>query len=326
MTNKKRILKREVVIVFACFVLFILAIGILLTSQRAIEFVEAKFVANNYSAEKKTFVEKDVAGVFKKPTPIPNEVSIAPPQFSATAVLAMDLDTEQIFFQKNIHQRLSPASTTKIMTALVSVEYFKPSDVLVVFPEALVGGSTMGLSLYEKLPYRSLLYGMLLNSGNDAAFTIAANYPGGTDAFIKQMNSKVAEMGLNNTHFQNPAGFDGENHYSSAWDLARIAIKSVDNYQLARVVGTKETYVSSSADASRSGVKKSHYLKNLNKLLSEEGVIGIKTGYTERAGENLVTLVSRDNHKVLTVVLNSQDRFGETKALIDWIYQNFSWK
>lgn len=256
------------------------------------------------------------------PTPLPQllDQGITPPQFSALGVLAIDVDSGKILYEKNMHGRLSPASTTKMMTALVAVEYFKPADILVVTAEALVGGSTMGLNVGEKLTFRSLLYGMLLNSGNDAAYTIAANYPGGLDNFVLMMNKKAQELGLQNTNFQNPAGFDGLSHYSSPWDLSKIAQAVVANPQLAKAVSTKETEVTSMDKTS------DHSLKNLNQLLTEPGVIGIKTGFTEKSGENLVLLVDRDDHKTLSVILGSQDRFGESKALIDWVYNNFKWQ
>lgn len=294
------------------------------SSNKALDLVETKIVSASNS------YERTAVGVDSEKTLVTKVIDKGvekAPEFSAGGVLALDLSTQQILFQKNMHKRLSPASTTKIMAAIVASEHFKQADELVVYPEALVGGSTMGLVAYEKLSFRSLLYGMLLNSGNDAAYTIAMNYPGGYSAFIDRMNKKASEMGLVNTHFDNPAGFDSPNHYSSAYDLSKIAAEASRNYQLARIVATKETSVSSlnSFDASGSA-KKRHALRNLNKLLSETGVLGFKTGFTEIAGENLVGLVERDGRRVLTVVLNSQNRFGETKNLMDWVYKNFSWE
>lgn len=242
-----------------------------------------------------------------------------PPYFTAGAVFAEDINLDKILYEKNADKKLAPASTTKIMTALVSVDHYKPGDVLVVPPQAMVGGSSMGLGVGESMTFRSLLYGMLLNSGNDAAYTLALNYPGGFDVFIQKMNEKASALGLKNTHFENPAGFDSPNHYSSASDLAKIAQTAVKNPQLAKIVSTKETSVES-IDKMRS-----HPLKNLNKLLAEKGVLGVKTGFTEKAGENFVGLIERDGHKILTVVLSSTDRFGETQNLFDWIYSNFSW-
>src|SRR5690606_1392578 len=136
---------------------------------------------------------------------------------------------------------------------------------------------------------------------------------------VSKMNEKVSELELVNTHFQNPAGFDNPNHYSSAFDLAHIARVAIDDPQISRIVSTKDTNVMSWDKVHK------HELSNLNKLLGQEGVIGIKTGTTDLAGESLVGLVERDGHKVITVVLNSPDRFSETRALIKWIYSNYKW-
>lgn len=299
---------------------FIVVTLVLVLTPKAISLSEAKLLASaNTFTPKPQYLEDKVAGVAKKSVTQILDSKLPPPRFSAAAVLAEDLNTGQILYQKNMDVRLAPASTTKIMTALVASEYFKSGDTLIVPEGALVGGSNMGLILGERMTFRSLLYGMLLNSGNDAAYTIALNYPGGFNAFVNKMNAKVTELGLQNTHFDNPAGFDSPTNYSSAYDLVRIAREVTKNPILSRIVSTKETYVLSLDKV------KSHNLKNLNQLLSDNGVLGIKTGFTEKAGENFVGLISRNEHPILTVVLNSQDRFGETKALYDWIYSDFTW-
>lgn len=242
------------------------------------------------------------------------------PDLSSEAALIKDLNSGKVIYQKNPGKKLSPASITKLMTAIIGVNHFKMDDLLTVPGQALVGGSTMNLISGEKLTFRSLLYGMMLNSGNDAAYTIALNYPGGVNMFVSQMNKKVKELGLVDTNFDNPAGFDSPNNYSSAYDLSQIASLAAQTQELQRVVATKETSVM----AYDSG--KVHYLKNLNKLLGEDGILGLKTGYSEKSGENLVTLVEKNSNKILTVVLNSKDRFGETRKLIDWTYDNFVWR
>lgn len=290
--------------------IFVVTVGFLIATPKAVRLVDSKISSYNQISDPVTPKEvKELTVVDSK---------IPPPPFTSAAVLAQDLDTDSLLFEKNSHTRLYPASTTKIMTALVAQEHFNPSDILIVPPQAMVGGSTMGLTPGEKLTFRSLLFGMLLNSGNDAAYTISYNYPGGYDAFIDRMNKKTLELGLSNTHFQNPAGFDSPGHYSSAYDLAVIAKRAQSVPLLSKIFATRETSVLSYDN-------RSHILRNLNKLLSENGVMGIKTGFTQDAGENLVGLVERDNRKVLTVVLNSKDRFRETKELMDWVFKNYSW-
>lgn len=261
-----------------------------------------------------------VAGVQKYNLP-PSSKNLATPFFSARAVLVKDLTSGSILYQTNASSRLPMASTTKIMTALTASEYFKPNAVLTVDQAAAsIGGSTSGLYKGELISFRSLLYGMLLNSGNDASYAIAENYPGGVVGFVSAMNKKAAELDLKNTHFDNPAGFDSPKHFSSAFDLAKITEQSLENSQLTRIFATKDTEVFSWDK------KYKHQLRNLNKLLSDvSGVLGVKTGYTEAAKENLITLVEREGHKVLVVVLGSDDRFGESTKFIEWAYQNFEW-
>lgn len=261
----------------------------------------------------------EVAGVQKYLSP-PVSLNLSLPEFSARAVLIKDLTTDTILYQKDASMPLPIASTTKIVTALVASEYFKPNAVLTVNQGADITGARVGLFKGENLSFRSLLYGMLLNSGNDAAFTIAENYPGGVLGFVSAMNKMATDLNLKNSHFTNPAGFDDQNHYSSAQDLAIISEEALKNYQLARIFSTQETQVTSLDK------KYSHRLSNLNKLLSQvTGVLGIKTGFTTLAKENLVTLVERENHRVLIVVLGSDDRFKETTKLIEWVYANFRW-
>ncbi len=242
------------------------------------------------------------------------------PIFSSRAVLVKDLATDTTLYQKDANISFPIASTTKIMTSLVASEYFKSNSVLTVGSSATIPGSKVGLVRGENLTFRSLLYGMLLNSGNDAAFAIAENYPGGLLGFVSAMNKKVLQLDLKNTHFDNPAGFDSPNHYSSAEDLSKITEEALKDYQLARIFATKETNIVSL------NKKNTHQLLNLNKLLSQvNGVLGVKTGTTEEAKENLVTLVEREGHRILLVVLGSSDRFGETTKLIEWTYSNFEW-
>ncbi|OGE19058.1 hypothetical protein A3D83_00055 [Candidatus Daviesbacteria bacterium RIFCSPHIGHO2_02_FULL_41_10] len=260
-----------------------------------------------------------VAGVQKYNIP-PVGKNLNLPSLSARAILVKDLATNTILYQKDANIPLSIASTTKIMTALVASEYYKQNSVLTVGSSATTPGSKVGLNYGESLTFRALLYGMLLNSGNDAAYTLAENYPGKTLGFVSAMNKKTMELNLTNTHFDNPAGFDSPNQYSSAEDLAKITEEALKNYQLVKIFATKETSIVSL------NKKYTHQLFNLNKLLSSvSGVLGVKTGTTEAAKESLVTLVERSGHRVLLVLLGSDDRFDETTRLIDWTYANFNW-
>lgn len=294
--------------------LILIAIIIAIFVPFLVEVSEAKLIGvqipQNNSA---------VAGVQEYNIP-PISKNLPIPAFSARALFIKDLATDTILYQKDANVSLPIASTTKIMTALVASEYYKQNSVLTVNSSANTPGSRVGLVNGEDLTFRSMLYGMLLNSGNDAAFAIAENYPGGFLGFVSAMNKKSLELNLKHTHFENPAGFDSPNHYSSAADLAKITEEALKNYQLARIFATKETNIVSLDK------KYTHQLLNLNKLLSQvSGVLGVKTGTTELAKENLVTLIERNGHKVLLVVLGSDDRFDETTSMIDWTFSNFQW-
>jgi D-alanyl-D-alanine carboxypeptidase (penicillin-binding protein 5/6) len=161
----------------------------------------------------------------------------------------------------------------------------------------------------------------LIYSANDAAEVLAANYDGGREAFVQAMNEKANELNLINTHFENPTGFDGGRHFSTARDLIRVAIVAMQNPRFSNIVKQKEKVVASIDGAIK------HKLISTNQLLSEvDGVKGVKTGWTENARENLVTYIERDGKRIMIALLGSQDRFGETKELISWIYNNYEWQ
>jgi D-alanyl-D-alanine carboxypeptidase len=150
---------------------------------------------------------------------------------------------------------------------------------------------------------------------------LAANYPGGRDLFITAMNLKAKQYGLNDSYFTNPSGLDGNTQVTTALDLAKISEEAMKKPIFAQIVGTKALTVKSVEGGF------SHKLTNINRLVGEvEGVLGVKTGWTEEARENLVTYLERDGKKIMIVVLGSQDRFGETKELINWIFANYEWK
>lgn len=274
-------------------------------------------VAVILSQEKKEVIATPMA-VRKAPVII--DKGIAPPTLSAKAVHAVDLKTGKILFSKNSQEPLLPASTTKIITALVSLSHYKLDEVLKVsIPDA--AGHKMGLKSGERITVRSLLYGLLVFSGNDAAEVLAADYPGGRENFVSAMNSLAKNIRLENTNFKNPVGFDEYLHFSTAEDLVKVATYAINNPVFSEIVSTQEVKVTS-VDG-----KVVHNLTNINELLGKvPGVIGVKTGWTVNAGEALVTLVERNGNKVMLAVLASNDRFDETEELINWIYSNYEWR
>lgn len=242
------------------------------------------------------------------------------PEFTASSIIAIDAESGVTLFEKNPDAKLFPASTTKIITALVALDSYSLNDVVTVRNINVVG-QKMGLVEGEQLTVRDLLQGMLILSANDAAEALANYYPGGRPAFIIRMNLKAKELNMSNSNFTNPSGLEDIAHLSTARDMARAAGAAMENKTFAQMVSTKKTTVTS-IDGS-----KKHVLSNINKLIGTvDGVLGVKTGFTENARENLVTYVERDKKRVIISLLGSEDRFGETTKIIEWIYKKFKWE
>jgi D-alanyl-D-alanine carboxypeptidase len=242
------------------------------------------------------------------------------PNLSAAGILVKDITSGVVLYAKNENAKLAPASTSKVMTAIVSLNHYKLDDILTV-NTVITEGKVMGLVSGEKMTMENLLYGALVDSANDAAYALAENYPGGVSKFVTEMNRVALELGLTNTHFENPIGFDNEGQYTTAVELAKQAIVGLQNPEFTKIVGTKSITV---ADED---FQHFHELKNVNELLGKvPGVSGVKTGFTNEGGEILVSEVKKNGHRVLIVILKSEDRFGETQSLMKWVFDNFEWK
>lgn len=240
---------------------------------------------------------------------------------SAQSVVIQDVESKTLIYAKNPDDELLPASTTKVMTALVALDHYKLDEVLTIQNEDRAVGSTMELVKGEQITVANLMYGLLVESGNDAALALADNYPGGYDAFVLAMNAKAKALHLDHTVYQNVSGVESPGHVTTARDLAVLAAEAVQNPVINQVMQTKNIVVT---DVTGQIV---HPLVSTNQLLGEvAGVKGLKTGWTERAGECLISYVERDGRTVIVVVLNSLDRFGESKQLIDWVYSHHTWQ
>lgn len=237
-----------------------------------------------------------------------------PPYFSAESAYVIDLTSFTPILQKNPNARLLPASTAKIVTALVVYDRYKPEDIITI-RQPLQEGQIMGLIDQERVTVENLLYGILVHSGNDAAYAFAQNI--GVDEFANLMNQKAQSLHMNNSVFSNPAGLDivGKQQYTTALDLSLAARALLKNHYLSKFVSTKEIVISDE------DFKYFHTLKNVNKLLGEvQGVGGLKTGYTLEAGENLISFYKNPTgHQYIIVVLKSSDRFLDTLNIIQWI-------
>lgn len=242
-----------------------------------------------------------------------NENSIA--NLTAKSILIYDLSTNKTILEKNAKNKMPMASLTKIMTAVVSIENPRDDNSYYVNGNDIVGENSMGLEPGEVLTQEELLYGLLLMSGNDAAEVLAANSPLGRQGFIDAMNEKVKDLGLSDTHFDNPTGLQGDGlQYTTAYDLLVITKYALDYYPLfADIVAT------STVSLPKTTLHKEYTLNNETNLLSTyEGVKGVKTGYTPEAGLCLVTYLDYSGHKIIGIILNSENRRGEMKQLLDY--------
>ena len=225
---------------------------------------------------------------------------------SAGAAVLMDADTGDVLYEHRADEKRLIASTTKIMTALVTLDCARLQDSVEVTAEHMVEGSSMYLQPGETVTVEELLYGLLLCSGNDAALCLA-DHCGGLDAFVERMNEKARALGMVNTSFENPNGLDGENHYSTARDMARLACAAMENATLRRIASTKSVTVGGRT------------MTNHNKLLSYmPACIGLKTGYTRAAGRTLVSCAEQNGQRLVAVTLQDGNDWADHQALYEY--------
>ncbi len=270
------------------------------------------------------YFDKEVLGVndFSYPVKIASYPKIKEPEpvISAASYAVVDFDSGVMLAEKNSRIKMFPASLTKLMTALVAMEYFHLDDVLTV--KNLVkqeDEADMGLEVGDQLTVRNLLYGLLVPSGNDAAYVLADNYPGGLPAFVSAMNQKARELHMNQSHFVNPSGIDDSFHYSSVSDLVLLARSVLQNSEISKIVSTKSVVLSDITG------RKKYYTYTVNQLLGFAGIDGIKTGFTDFAGQCLILSAKKNDHRIITVVLKSADRFTESLKLVNWVFNSVTW-
>lgn len=246
------------------------------------------------------------------PLPVKAE-SAAMPEVSAKSAVILDALTGRVIWEKNGEERLPMASTTKIMTALLTLEQPGLDEMFEVDADAIrVEGSSMGLTEGAIVSLRTLAAGMLLPSGNDAANAAAVRIAGSIPEFVIMMNRRAAQLGLSDTNFETPSGLDGQNHYTTAKDLARLARAALQNEDFRAICSQ------SSMKVSFGNPPADRWLTNHNRLLKEyEGCIGVKTGFTKKAGRCLVSAAERDGLTLICVTLNDPDDWADHTALLD---------
>lgn len=237
------------------------------------------------------------------------------PTVSAKAAVVMDADTLSVLFDKNAEEKLSMASTTKIMTGLLAVESGRLYCTVTASDDINVDGTSIGISKGDSFTLYTLVHAMMLESGNDAAVLTAEYISGSEGAFSELMNQKASELGMNSTNFVTASGLDSEEHYSTAYDMALLASHAIKNPVL-RSVSQKETY-----SAEYIKPKKSVTYTNHNKLLKiYDGIIGLKTGFTKKSGRCLVSACEKNGRTLIVTTMNAPDDWNDHIKLYDYCF------
>jgi len=244
--------------------------------------------------------------------------TVAPPRITGRAAAVIEAPCGAPLYALDEHLRLAPASLTKIATALVAYERAGLSETVDVrvnsgLLHASTASTVMGLEPGMRMSLEDLLYGLLLVSGNDAAIAIADHVAGNTSAFVAMMNALAQTLGLRDTHFANPHGLDEAGHYSSAHDMAVLGRALLAQPDLAAIVATEHYQPAWDGPEVWNG----------NELLDRyPGTVGVKIGYTEKAGQTIVAAAERDGRTVIVSVLSAWDRYADATALLDWAFAN----
>ncbi|MEG2000765.1 MAG: D-alanyl-D-alanine carboxypeptidase family protein [Evtepia sp.] len=241
-------------------------------------------------------------------------LALESPKNSATSAILMDADSGRVLYEKNPNEKRLIASITKLMTALIAVETEDDLMIPVKIKKewTQIEGSSLYLRAGETLSLKTLLYGLLLQSGNDAAVAIAGFCAGDVDTFVSEMNERAQQIGMEHTHFANPNGLNDPDHYSTAADMAKLARVCIQNSNIASVVATKSISLEG-----RSFV-------NHNKLLWQyKDCIGMKTGFTQMAGRTLVSAAKRGDQTLIVVTLDDANDWNDHKTLFDYGFETY---
>lgn len=246
----------------------------------------------------------------------------APPKINAQSAILMDAKTGQILYEKNSRIRSAPASTTKVLTAIIAIESGHLDDeVTISLRAASTSGSSMHLSAGQRILLSELVTGLLLRSGNDAAVAIAEHLAGSVENFANLMNHKAELLNAIDSHFDNPHGLNAPSHYSTAFDLAWITRYALTNPLFAAIVNTRETNIDW---LDRRGKEHDQSLRNTNKLLwMLEEVDGVKTGTTSQAGPCLISSATRGNQQMIAVVLHDHSRWNDSMQLLKYGFEAY---
>lgn len=290
----------------------------------AISFMLLAIMYPGQNVLQTTVIEPGEVLSFSLPTPAPVLYPLPDgtraPYHTARGVIVQDVVSKTILYSYQPDIKTAPASITKLMTALVALDQYGEDTPIEVKNEDRAIGQTIELEQGENLSFKSILAGLLISSGNDAALALADNYPGGYQEFVKAMNQKASDLHLDSTVYKNPSGIDQYGHLTTPRDLATLASVAVKTHEIMALASLKNLTITDLTG------QITHELDSTNDLLGiVPGLKGLKTGFTASAGECLISYVERGDHKIIVVILGSTDRFGESSALIDWAYAHHDW-
>lgn len=305
-TNQRNVIFAKLLLAGACF----LVIGLVPNWEYQIkQFDKLQVLGRTTQKISDTTAAPELAAIVENPS------------LTARSALAYDYNSGSILYTYNFDTRVPIASLTKLLSAVIVVESGKLDEMVEVTEEDIhVIGPNTGLVAKERIKASELLKAMLIASHNDSTRALTRHVGGSMDHFVELMNAKADELGMHSTHFTNPVGFDDPNHYSTAQDLTLLVRKFMDDDRLSEIVRIKE------AEIIPSNLPFNHKVKTTNKLLLEDSsVVGIKTGYTTEAKGNLAIRSINGDADVVTIVLGSDDREGDTRKILDWIHTVYRW-
>jgi serine-type D-Ala-D-Ala carboxypeptidase (penicillin-binding protein 5/6) len=304
--NQKRQLFTKTLLVGVCF----LTVGLIPNWEDQIKQLDKLQVLGKTRTKiSDTTAAPELAAIVENPT------------ITARSALAYDFSSGSILYTYNFDTRVPIASLTKLLTAVVIAESGKLDEIVTITEEDIkVIGPNTGLVKDERIKVSELMKAMLIASHNDSTRALSRHVGGTSEHFVELMNAKADELGMHSTHFTNPVGFDDPNHYSTAQDLTLLVQKFMNDDRLSQIVRMKE------AELRAVNLSFTHKVKTTNKLLLEDpSVVGIKTGYTTEAKGNLAIRSIEGNADVVTIVLGSDDREGDTRKILDWVQMVYRW-
>ena len=294
-------------------------VGLTVMPQNSILSTLQKNVLN-YRIDKDTTPYEKINTIPYKTVPVAKSDTVAAPILSKAA-LVYDINSAKVLASRNENEKRSIASLTKVVTAMVILQNHT-LDETVTIPTGLNlpnDAQVLNVQPGEQFSLHEALRALLVHSAGDMADSLAIWDAGSVPAFTEKMNAAVKNWGLTESSFTNPDGLDDPNHYSSAHDMLMLTLVTLNSAEFRSVINTERANIMNKAG-------KVYAVNNTNQLLSVPYIYGVKTGTTALAGESLITLARKDDHELITIVLDSPDRFQESKNMVDWAFANYIWK